>query len=217
MFSLHATARVIPSHPVQINEAASQAGDAFRAELRAHQQKVGEMAHMFAARAGYPAHQAATIGQAATLYEIGKLFVRPSIFRKLGALPPDEEAEARSHTTRGHWALRRGHDPISKLAARMALEHHEHWDGSGYPQGLAGEAISPEARLVTICDAYVTLREARPYRPGLGHDEAMTVMLCGDERIRPSFFDPSLLAIFLVNGEQFRAWWDSIPAGPGPA
>ena len=209
MRSSQATASVVTSNPAQFKDAGSTAGDSFRAELRAHQQRVGEMVRMLAARAGYPAHQAATIGQAATLYEIGKLFVRPSIFKKLGALLPDEEAEVRTHTTRGHWALRRGHDPVSKLAARMALEHHEHWDGSGYPQGLSGNEISREARLVTICDAYVTLRETRQHRAGLGHDEAMTIMLCGDDRIRPSFFDPSLLAVFLANGEQLRAWWEA--------
>ena len=214
MRSSQATASVVPSNPASFQEAVNQPGDSFRAELRAHQQRVGEMARILAARAGYPAHQAVTIGQAATLYEIGKLFVRRSIFHKPGALLPEEEAEARTHTTRGHWALRRGHDPISKLAARMALEHHEHWDGSGYPQGLSGTQISPEARMVTICDAYVMLREARPHRAGLPHDEAMAIMLCGDDKISPSFFDPSLLAVFLANGEQFRRWWDTTGAGP---
>jgi HD-GYP domain-containing protein (c-di-GMP phosphodiesterase class II) len=183
--------------------------DSFRAELREHQRRVGEMARIFAACAGYPAHQAATIGQAAALYDIGKLFMRGSIFQGGGRLSPAEEVEAQTHTIRGHWALKRGNDPVSKLAARIALEHHEHWDGSGYPNGLSGVEIGREARLVTICDAYVTLRQPRPYRAALSHEQAMSLMVVGDDKIRPTFFDPSLLAIFLIHGEQFRKWWDA--------
>lgn len=212
MRSSQATAELRPANATLFDEAIGQPRDSFRAELRAHQQRVGEMVRMLAARVGYPAHQATTIGQAATLYEIGKLFVRGSVFRKTGPLLPAEEAEARTHTTRGHWALRRGHDPVSKLAAQIALEHHEHWDGTGYPQALSGNEISREARLVTICDAYVTLRETRPHREGLGHDEAMTIMIVGDDKIRPSFFDPSLLAVFLVHGEQWCKWWETAGA-----
>jgi HD-GYP domain-containing protein (c-di-GMP phosphodiesterase class II) len=77
---------------------------------------------------------------------------------------------------------------------------------------LSGTAISREARLVTICDAYITLRETRPRRQGLTHDEAMGIIVCGDDKIRPSFFDPSLLGVFLVHGEQFRTWWDTVSA-----
>lgn len=183
--------------------------NAFRTELREHQYRVGELSKMLASRVGFPAHYAAIIGQAAALHDIGKLFVRSGIFQKTGRLTASEEAEARTHTTRGHWALRRGHDPISKLAARIALEHHEHWDGTGYPRGLKGTDICREARVVTICDAYAQLREARSYKPALSHEEAMTIMLCGDDRIRPTMFDPTMLAVFLMHQDLFRKWWDS--------
>jgi len=181
--------------------------DTFRVELREHQQRVGKMAKILAVKVGMPAHHAATIGQAAALHDIGKLFVRGDLFQKADPLTDDETAEARTHTTRGHWALIKGHDPICKLAARIALEHHECWDGSGYPAGLSGEAISREARIVTICDVYIALREERPYKRSFSHEEALSIMVCGDERVRPTMFDPAMLAVFMMHGELFRTWW----------
>lgn len=191
--------------------------DSFRAELREHQYRVGEMARMLATRVGFTSHQAATIGQAAALHDIGKLFMPSAIFQKSGPLSPAEEAEARTHTTRGHWALMRGHDPISRLAARIAIEHHEHWDGGGYPNSLSGTEICREARVVTICDVYVALREERSYKTALNHDEAMSIMLCGDKRVRPTMFDPTILAVFLMHGELFRKWWDGSSASVAAA
>jgi putative two-component system response regulator len=97
----------------------------------------------------------------------------------------------------------------------VALQHHECWDGSGYPARLRAEAISPEACIVALCDVYDALREERAYKPALSHDQALSLILRGEEsdRVRPTMFDPALLMILKANSEVFRATYDNAAEG----
>jgi HD-GYP domain-containing protein (c-di-GMP phosphodiesterase class II) len=80
------------------------------------------------------------------------------------------------------------------MAAEIALYHHEQWDGSGYPMGVAGEDIPVSARIVAIADIYDALRSERPYKPAFSHQKTIRIMLKGDDRIDPrSHFDPALI------------------------
>jgi putative two-component system response regulator len=89
------------------------------------------------------------------------------------------------------------------MGAEVALCHHENWDGSGYPQGLSGEAIPLPARIMAVCDRYDALRAKRPYKRAYRHDEAMEVMLKGDERSLPGHIDPELLSVFKRHALRF--------------
>lgn len=147
-----------------------------------------------------------TIRYSAALHDVGKIAIDPALLRKKEALDDAEQAEMRNHPRYGHRLL----DGAAgfAMAAEIALCHHEKWDGSGYPSGLAGEAIPLSARIVALADVYDALRSARPYKPALGHDVAMAVLLAGDGRIRPeAHFDPQLLALLRAEERQFDAIW----------
>jgi HD-GYP domain-containing protein (c-di-GMP phosphodiesterase class II) len=123
------------------------------------------------------------------LHDVGKLAVDPSILRKPGALDPDEVETIRRHPELGvrmlEGALRRGLECV--------LHHHERWDGTGYPHGLAGDEIPIEARIVALADAYDAMTSDRPYRAALSHEEAVAEVC----RCAGTQFDPRVAEAFL--------------------
>lgn len=133
------------------------------------------------------------ISEAARLHDIGKFALPSDILHKPGPLSPEEWAFVRRHTEIGHGILRIEGNRLLDVAAALALNHHEHFDGSGYPQGLAGEAIPFEARIVGVADTYEALRADRAYKRGVGHEVAIATILDGDDRSKPSHFDPKVL------------------------
>lgn len=168
----------------------------FRQFLRGHHRRVGELCRLVAHKMGFTAAKADAIAQAGALHDIGKLFVSEAIFQHEGPLDAEQQMAVRSHSFWGYVTLRRSEDPVIQLAAAVALQHHERWDGKGYPFGLSGEDIRIEARIVMVCDVYDALRTERPYKGGSSHDEAMDKILNGDERITPAMFDPDVLTAF---------------------
>jgi putative two-component system response regulator len=101
-----------------------------------------------------------------------------------------------------------GRSPYTLMGADIALNHHEHWDGSGYPSGRKGEDIPPAARIMQICDVYDALRSRRPYKPRIAHEAAVKIISQGDGRTQPGHFDPSVLACFLRHAGRFGAIYD---------
>ena len=99
----------------------------------------------------------------------------------------------KEHTRIGARILEGSGIALLDLAGEIALRHHEKWDGSGYPDGLQGEAIAPGARIVAICDVYDALVHDRVYRPAMPEDQALAIMRAG----RGSHFDPRLFDLFL--------------------
>ena len=136
----------------------------------------------------------------------GKMSVDSAVLKKRGGLSPAERAEMNRHADYGHRILARS--ARLGLAAEIALSHHEKWDGSGYPRGLAGEAIPLAARIVQLADIYDALRAERPYKPAYTHAQACHVILRGDERIDPAAqFDPRLIALFAAHHVKFDRIW----------
>jgi response regulator RpfG family c-di-GMP phosphodiesterase len=141
----------------------------------------------------------------APLYDVGLLAVPRNVLMKPDKLDEDERGVVQTHTTAGSEVLlgvagRFAADvPSLPLAAEVARSHHERWDGSGYPDGLAGPEIPLSARVVSLAGVYEALRSRRPHRPPLSH--ARTVKLIATEC--PGQFDPVLLAAFAAAAPRF--------------
>lgn len=166
-----------------------------------HIRRIGIYAEILAQGLGWSEASTLKVRLAATLHDIGKIGVPDNILMKPGLLSEAEIATMQAHTLIGHEIVSPSTDEIMKVAAAIALSHHERWDGSGYPYKLAGEAIPIEARITAVCDVYDALRSARPYKPAMDHRAAMKVILEGDVRTRPQHFDPAVLQVFENNAQ----------------
>lgn len=150
-------------------------------------------------------HWIRTLEDAAPLHDIGKAALPDHILNKPGPLEPNERLIMQTHTTIGAETLRdvAQQHPFAtaflQTAVDIARHHHERWDGTGYPDRLAGEAIPLVARLVTIADVYDALRSRRVYKPGLSHSTTVMTMTDGS----PGHFDPALMEVFRKVAPQF--------------
>ena len=126
---------------------------------------------------------------AAQLHDVGKLFIPRDILDKLGRLDPDEFARIQEHSAFGETLLRR----IPELASAAAAvgQHHERWDGTGYPRQLSGADIRLSARIIAACDVFDALVTARPYKRAWRTDEAIEELCRG----AGSQFDPAVVAV----------------------
>jgi putative two-component system response regulator len=162
-------------------------------ETGAHIVRTGVMSAILARAAGWPASEVDRIRMAAPMHDIGKIGIPDSILRKPGPLTPEEYEIMKQHTLKGAEVLTGSSTPILTMAREIALSHHERWNGSGYPHGLAGEAIPESARILAIVDFYDALTSNRPYRRAVPKDEVVKMMLAEQGQ----HFDPSLLALFV--------------------
>lgn len=157
-----------------------------------HMRRVGSIARTLASRAGWTDEEADDLAVCGTLHDVGKAGVRPAVLNKPGPLTAGEEAEVRRHPRYGHSLLSRSRTPLLRAAAVVALQHHERWDGRGYPAGLRAEQIDPRARMVALADVYDALTSPRPYRPAMSGSAARDLM----RAMRGSYFDPALFDLF---------------------
>ena len=147
--------------------------------------------------------------KSAPLHDIGKVGVVDSILLKPGTLTAEEFQEMTRHTVYGRDAIagaeiKLGGNSFLRIAREFAYTHHEKWDGSGYPQGLKGEAIPLAGRLMGLVDVYDALISKRVYKPPFPHRQAVRIITEGDGRTLPSHFDPEILAAFVALQEEFR-------------
>ncbi|WP_157269508.1 HD-GYP domain-containing protein [Azohydromonas aeria] len=129
-----------------------------------HPQRMGAYAAALAEAAGWDAERSAVLELAAALHDIGELGVPDSILLKPLKLDADEWETMKTHCRLGHDMLVQHDSPVFQLAAVIALHHHEKWDGTGYPDALAGRAIPEAARIVAVADVFDALTMKRPYR-----------------------------------------------------
>lgn len=141
---------------------------------------------------------------ASPMHDLGKIGIPDNILLKPGGLTLDELNIMKRHTLIGENILSKSSFPKIQLSASIALNHHERWDGTGYPRGLKGKEIPVEARIVMVCDIYDAMRSARPYKPAFNHHKATEIIIGGDERTRPEHFDPDVLQAFIRLSPKFE-------------
>ncbi|MHB1538312.1 MAG: HD-GYP domain-containing protein [Solirubrobacteraceae bacterium] len=159
----------------------------------AHIERIGRFSALLAQRLHLERDFCERLSHAAPLHDVGKVAIPDAILLKPGPLTSQERAIVQTHTEEGHRLLRGSSSSILDLAATIALSHHEKWDGSGYPRGIAGEAIPIEGRIVAIADVFDALTSDRVYRTAFSIEEAVTMMSAQ----RGRHFDPTLLDAFL--------------------
>jgi len=135
---------------------------------------------------------------ASPLHDIGKVAIPDTVLQKPGKLTPEEFAIMRTHTTIGATTLmevqtRYPQNTFVNMGIDIARSHHEKWDGSGYPEGLSGEAIPLSARIMALVDVYDALQSRRVYKPAFPNAEVWQILLDGKGR----HFDPELVDVFL--------------------
>jgi putative two-component system response regulator len=166
-----------------------------------HLARVARYAEMLGRAAGLVGEAATHLELAAPLHDVGKIAIPDAILNKPARLDGEEQAVMRTHTTIGGALLRGSQWPELQLAERIALTHHERWDGSGYPAGLAGAAIPFEGRVCALVDVFDALTSSRPYK------RAWTVVEAAAEiqRMRGRHFDPDLVGLFTERLDAFAA------------
>lgn len=162
-------------------------------ETGGHISRMAQYARLLALEVGLSAREAEAIFIAAPMHDVGKIGVPDHILRKAGPLDEAEWKIMRTHPSIGASIIGEHDDLILSYARTIALTHHERWDGSGYPQGLAGEAIPIAGRIVALCDVFDALGSARAYKPAWPIEQV-------DAFVRAqagTHFDPGLIAPYV--------------------
>jgi methanogenic corrinoid protein MtbC1 len=159
----------------------------------AHIERIGRFSTLLAEQIGMDPDFCARLSHAAPLHDVGKVAIPDAILLKPGPLTAEERAIVETHAEEGHRLVRGSSSSILDLAATIALSHQEKWDGTGYPRGLAGEAIPIEGRIVAVADVFDALTSDRVYRKAFSVEEAVQMM----REQRGRHFDPVLLDAFM--------------------
>ena len=176
-------------------------------ETGQHVVRVGLYAEQLARLNGQDKFFCENIRLAAQLHDVGKVGVPDSVLKKEGKLDQEEWVQMKLHVIKG-WDILQGIDnAIIKMATKIALEHHERWDGFGYPNGKKGEEISIDGRITAIADVFDALCSERCYKKAWSVSEAMQEI----HKLSGSHFDPHLTSLFIDNFSLFEAIYIAHP------
>ena len=179
-------------------------------DVGAHVQRISYYSREFARMLGLGEELTDKIFFASPMHDIGKIGIPDHVLLKPGGLSLEEWEIMKGHASIGARILGNSKSPYLEMGAEIALNHHERWDGGGYPNGKQGEAIPLPARIMNLCDTYDALRSKRPYKPAFDHPRSVDIITRGDDRTRPEQFDPAILAVFeqqhLVFQDVFEAY-----------
>jgi HD-GYP domain-containing protein (c-di-GMP phosphodiesterase class II) len=178
---------------LEIIQRLGQAVESRDEETGDHIERIAGLCHELALAAGMTADEAELLRRASAMHDVGKIAIPDDILRKPDPLTPAERAVMQRHTEVGSDLLASSRSPVVQLGEVIARTHHEHWDGCGYPAGLAGEAIPLAGRITAICDVFDALVSERPYKSAWAVEDALDEI----RALSGSQFDPRLAELFL--------------------
>jgi putative nucleotidyltransferase with HDIG domain len=167
-----------------------------------HQQRVAGLAVAIAREMGYRGDHIENLHMAAAIHDIGKIYVPSDILSKPGKLSPVEFNLIKTHS-KGSYEIVQNMD-FPTVIAQSVLQHHERLDGSGYPDGLKGEAIIREAKVIAVADVVEAMSSHRPYRPALGTDKALEEITTNKGRLYDGDAVDACLRVFKELGFKFE-------------
>jgi len=162
-------------------------------ETGSHIERMARTAQLLARAAGLSEAEAALVLQAAPMHDVGKIGIPDRILLKPTPLTPDEWRVMRMHPGIGAGIIGKHEAPVLKISRRVALTHHEKWDGTGYPRGLKGEEIPLVGRIVALADVFDALTSERPFKPAWPVENAISYI----REQTGKHFDPRLAGLFL--------------------
>ena len=174
-------------------------GESRSKETGNHVKRVAQYSKILALHYGLSEHEADMIKQASPMHDIGKVAIPDSVLNKPGRFTPEERKIMDTHAQLGYDMLKNSHRSLLQLAATVAYEHHEKWDGSGYPQGLKGEDIHIAGRITALADVFDALGSDRVYKKAWEDKRIFDLF----REQRGLHFDPKLVDIFFENLEDF--------------
>lgn len=207
------TTELVHAH-LEVVAVLARAGEFRDNETGRHVVRVGKYAEIIARQLGMPPEFLDRIRHAAPLHDIGKIGIPDAILHKPANLNEEERARMQTHVALGYYMcsaasggerdlashtwtgaqiIAEATSPLLRMAASIALTHHERWDGTGYPRGLAGEAIPLEGRITAVADVFDAICSSRPYKPARSEEDAIALL----ERDRGTAFDPAVLDAFV--------------------
>ena len=170
-------------------------------ETAQHVKRVAEYSYLLAVKAGLSEDKAQLLRMASPMHDVGKIGIPDSILFKPGKLTEEEFNIIKTHTVIGHSILKNSPRRIMRTAATIALQHHERWDGTGYPHGLAEDETHIFGRITALADVFDALACDRVYKKAWPLDEVLAYLR--EQRGRQ--FDPRLVDIFLANIDRLTA------------
>jgi response regulator RpfG family c-di-GMP phosphodiesterase len=176
-------------------------------ETGSHVKRVAHGSYLLAKLAGLSEYDAEMIKLASPLHDVGKVGIPDLILNKPGKHDDNEWAIMKTHAEIGYEMLSKSDNPILALGAQIAYQHHEKWDGTGYPRGLSGKNIDISGRITAIIDVFDALGSVRCYKQAWQDSEIQALI----RKQSGAHFDPNLARLLLDNLEQFHAIREAFP------